>query len=238
MTTVTGTDTRPAHPPAHTRTAALAATTAAATTALRRAAAVLPHPRRTPVTFWYLAVLLVTTQLRRMLPEDTVERLVSGSSTDAYHLTHSPLRVLIASALWTAGGLWTLYAVQFSLILAPLERRVGGRRLLMVFASGHIAATLATELPIAAMVGFNHLPDDSAHRVDVGVSFGLYATAGALMGLLTLRHRLLGLALIAATLIPDVLELDDPVAAFGHPFALAVGILWWPVLTRTRVTQV
>jgi hypothetical protein len=207
---------------------------------VKKIAAALPNPRTTPFTFWYLVLLLATTAATHVMGPDLEERVLTWSSSDVHHLLDDPGRALAASALWAAGGVWSPYFLAFSLVLAPVERRVGGLRVALIFASGHVLATLATELPIAALVHAGSLPGSSAFRVDVGVSFGLYATAGALIGLLNPRLRPYALLIALLTLSAPVLQAVadaaggtpdiDTVALVGHSLSLLIGIAWWPRL--------
>ncbi|MEU5437386.1 rhomboid-like protein [Streptomyces sp. NPDC020719] len=199
---------------------------------LRRAAQVLPTPTGTPFTFAYTLLLLSTSLYAEFGDPDTVRTLVAGSSTDVQHLTRTPVLVLLASALWIAGGISSPWAVGFVFILTALERRVGGVRAAGVFLLGHVVATLATEVPVGVSVMAGRLPDSSLHRLDYGISFGLMASVGALAGLLppVLRWPLLGVVVVLIT--QDLFDMVDPLASWGHPLALLVGVVCWPFLRR------
>ncbi|PKV87837.1 rhomboid-like protein [Streptomyces sp. TLI_146] len=199
---------------------------------LRRAVQLLPTPTGTPFTFAYTLLLLLTSLYVEVGDPDTVRTLLEGSSTDVQHLSRTPVLVLLASALWIAGGISSPWAVGFVFILTALERRVGGVRTAGVFLLGHVVATLVTEVPVGVSVMAGQLPDSSLHRLDYGISFGLMASVGALAGLLPplLRWPLLGV--MAVLLIQDLLDMVDPLASWGHPTALLVGVVCWPVLRR------
>src|ERR1700754_2697305 len=98
----------------------------------------LPSPARTPFTFWYLGLLGLTTILLHFGRPEVVQRLLAMSSTDAVNLAHHPVRALFLSALWLQDAHWLAYAAIFTLVLAPLERRIGWRWTVGVFASGHV----------------------------------------------------------------------------------------------------
>lgn len=188
----------------------------------------LPRPSTTPFTFGYLALLFVSTAVLLAVPERTGRTLLDWSSTDAYHLRGDPLRVLVSSALWLPNLDWLGYAAMFSLVLAPVERRVGSPRTLGVFAAGHVIATLVTEVPIVWAVSRGYLPRRAQHRLDVGVSYGFYAVLGVGVGLLPRRARVP--AGLAATMLVGVRLVTSPdlVAAVGHVVALVVGFgCWW-----------
>ncbi|MGW1074284.1 rhomboid-like protein [Streptomyces sp. NPDC002537] len=201
---------------------------------LRWARRVLPTPTGTPFTFVYGLVLLGTALYAELGDEETVNQLLRDSSTDAAHLAEQPLVVLVASALWVAGGIYSLYGLLFALILSALERRVGPARAAGVFLLGHVLATLATELPVAGAVAAGRLPEASLHRLDYGISFGVMACTGALAGLLRRPAGWTLLLLAGLMCAQDLIEFADPLASWGHPIALLTGMACGPFI-RDRV---
>lgn len=197
---------------------------------LRRLARLLPTPVGTPFTFGYGVILLSTALYTDFGDPATVDRLLRESSTDAAHLVEQPLFVLVASALWIAGGIYSFYGVAFLLVVTALERRVGGARAAGVFLLGHVLATLATELPVAGAVAVGRLPAASMHRLDYGISFGLMACIGALSGLLRPRWKWPLLGVAGAMCAQDLIELVDPLASWGHPIALLTGLACLPLV--------
>lgn len=193
--------------------------------------ALLPHPVRTPLTFWYLAVLLITTVLQQALPHRLAHAMVSFASTDAANLARHPVFSIVTSAFVLPGPSWFASVLLFSVFVAPLERRVGWRWTAGVFGSGHVIATLVTELPVSAAIAAEALPSSAARWVDVGVSYGFFATAGALVWLLHRRPRLVALgALDAFALViycAGGFGLDGTVTVFGHLLAVHVGLVGW-----------
>src|SRR3569833_3741120 len=147
---------------------------------LRVVARVLPNPRETPFTFGYLVLLLGTTLLLKFADPELTARLLQLSSTDAHYLWRRPLTSLLSSALWLSDEGWLAYVVIFAIAVAPLERRFGARRAVTVFFSGHVLATLVTELPVMALISAHLLPSSAGHWLDLGVSYGFFTTAGAL----------------------------------------------------------
>ncbi|MGW2461220.1 rhomboid-like protein [Streptomyces sp. NPDC001356] len=192
----------------------------------------LPTPAGAPFTLGYAALLAVTSLIAAHADPGLVYALHQGSSTDVAHLVRTPVLVLLASALWIAGGLLTPYTVAFLLVLTALERRIGGARAACVFLAGHVLATLATEVPVGLAVLLGHLPDTSLHRLDYGISFGVATSTGALTGLLRpwLRWPLLTLA--AGGLLSDLLAYADPLTNWGHLIALTIGVAAWPLVRR------
>ncbi|WP_405648471.1 rhomboid-like protein [Streptomyces sp. NBC_00019] len=197
----------------------------------------LPTPTGTPFTFGYAAVLAVSSLVTEYADPTLVHSLLQGSSTDVAHLVHTPVLVLLASALWIAGGIASPYVLGFLLVMTALERRIGGLRAAGVFLLGHVLATLATELPVGLAVLVGHLPDSSLHRLDYGISFGVAAGTGALAGLLPpwLRWPLLGL--FGGMLVQDLLAFTDPMTEWGHLISLAIGIATWTVIRRWHPAQ-
>lgn len=197
----------------------------------------LPTPAGTPFTFGYALLLVATSLFTEYADPALVSGLLQGSSTDVVHLAQAPLLVLVASALWIAGGMTSAYAIGFLFVLTALERRIGGLWTAAVFFGGHALATLATELPVAFSVAAGRLPESSLHRLDYGISFGVMTSIGALAGLLPawLRWPLLaGAGYLAVT---GLLAYADPVSDWGHLLSLALGAASWPLLRRRRARR-
>ncbi|HKS44454.1 MAG TPA: rhomboid-like protein [Amycolatopsis sp.] len=197
-----------------------------------RAAVLLPNPITTPFTFWYLAVLLATTILQRVVGETVSAKLLAMSSTDALNLWHRPVMSLISSALWISDSGWAAYVVIFALAVAPLERRVGAGWTFAVFASGHVLATLATELPVMWALRGGLLPRTDGRWLDIGVSYGFFATAGAMVTVLAPGLRRWA-ALAILLCIGVIYVTDEPgsllavVTLAGHLTAALIGLFGW-----------
>ncbi|GAA2750974.1 rhomboid-like protein [Kitasatospora cinereorecta] len=185
----------------------------------------VPTPRRNPFALLYLALLLGTTLFARFGDADLVHRLQSLSSTDAHNLLAHPVLALLGSGLWVAGPIWTPYFWAFLLTVAPLERRVGGVRAAGVFAAGHVIATLLSQTVVVAAVAAGAMAPDALDALDIGVSYGVLASLGALALLLPPAGRLLVLAGALAMVGHQVATDNDLVTAVGHPAALLIGIL-------------
>jgi len=198
-----------------------------------------PRPTDTPFTFWYLVVLALTTLLLDFAKPSAVHRLLELSSTNAMNLQTHPIPVLFLSALWLEGSHWLIYALIFTVVIAPLERRIGSWWTVLVFASGHVLATLATELPVLWAIRAHLLPHNDGHLLDVGVSYGLAATAGALLLLLATPARwwataALGAVILLAYLYMGLGDTDSIVTTAGHLVAGAIGMLGWYPWLRGR----
>ncbi|MFB7712502.1 rhomboid-like protein [Streptomyces sp. NPDC056105] len=196
----------------------------------------LPTPTGAPFTFAYAAVLVGTSLFVLFADPGVVASALRGSSTDVAHLTHTPVFVLVASALWIDGGITSPFAIAFLVVLTALERRIGGWCTAGVFVLGHTVATLATEVPVGLSVMAGHLPESSLHRLDYGISFGVTASIGALAGLLTPWLRWAVLVVVGGMLVEDLVEFVDPMTSWGHLMALAIGVGTWPLVRRWRST--
>ncbi|MFG2831188.1 rhomboid-like protein [Streptomyces sp. NPDC048434] len=194
----------------------------------------LPGPVGTPFTFGYGLLLVATSLFAEYADPALVSELLQGSSTDVVHLAQAPLLVLLASALWIAGGVTSAYALGFLFVLTALERRIGGLRTAAVFFGGHVLATLATEVPVAFSVAAGRLPESSLHRLDYGISFGVMTSIGALAGLLPAWLRWPLLAGVGYLAVTDLLAYADPMTEWGHLLSLTLGVAGWPLLRRWR----
>ncbi len=202
----------------------------------------VPTPRRTPFTFGYLMVLLATTLLLKFADPALTGQLLRLSSTDAHNLWRRPLTSLLTSALWLSDEGWLAYVVIFTITVAPLERRFGARRTALVFFSGHVLATLATELPVMALISSGMLPSSAGRWLDIGVSYGFFTTAGALVFLLRGRWRITALVALEAFialiwLTDDPIGLDSVVTLAGHAFAAHFGLLFWGRRLRSTAAE-
>ena len=204
-----------------------------------RASVLLPSPSVTPFTFWYLMVLLATTLLQRMVGQTVSAKLLALASTDAHNLWHRPILSLISSALWIEDSGWLVYVLIFALAVAPLERRIGATSTFAVFAVGHVVATLATELPVMWALTHGLLPPTDARWLDIGVSYGFFATAGATVPILAPRLRWCAIALIELCILV-IYVTDDPgslgsiVTVAGHLIAAHLGMVAWLSWLRRR----
>ncbi|MFI6930608.1 rhomboid-like protein [Streptomyces sp. NPDC050287] len=194
----------------------------------------LPTPAGTPFTFGYVVVLVVTSLVTEHAAPSLVHTLHQGSSTDVAHLLRTPVPVLLASAVWIAGGMLSPYAIGLVVVFTALERRIGGARTACVFLLGHVLATVVTEGAVGIGVLVGHLPDSSLHRLDYGVSFGVAAGAGALAGLLTPWLRWPLVVGVGVMLVMDLIAFTDPLTNWGHLTAFAVGVALWPSVRRWR----
>ena len=192
----------------------------------------LPTWRTTPFAVVYVAMLATASIVLGVLGSGDHDAVLRFSSTDVDHLSKHPLLVLASSALWVDGVFDSVAAVLVLGIVATLlERRIGTRWVVAIFASGHVGATLVTEGSVAIGVHYGMLPATATSRLDVGVSYGLAAMLGAAAGLLPRSVRTIGVAAGWAYLgWPIATGLD--MTSWGHIVALGIGVSWWPWLRR------
>lgn len=137
------------------------------------------------------------------------------------------------SGLWVAGPAWMPYLWAFAFTVAPLERRVGSLRAAGVFAAGHVVGTLLSQLVVAIAVATGKVGPSMLDELDIGVSYGVLASLGAMAGLLPPRGRYLAVAGALLLVGHQVLSSPDLVTGIGHPTALLVGMALGGVLRRT-----
>jgi hypothetical protein len=197
----------------------------------------LPTWRSTPFALVYVAVLATASIVLGALNTGDHDAVLKFSSTDVDHLSKHPLLVLASSALWVDGVVDSLLAVLvLGIVATVLERRIGTRWVVAIFASGHVGATLVTEGSVAIGVHYGMLPATATSRLDVGVSYGLAAMLGASAGLLPRPVRTIGVAGGWAYLgWPIASGLD--MTSWGHIIALGIGVSWWPWLRHRNLRE-
>jgi hypothetical protein len=146
--------------------------------------------RSAPLTYSYLAVLFVTTWVLAGASVRITNRLLLAQSTNLHQLARDPVRVLISSAFWLTGTFSLLvWAALLTLVLAPVERRIGSWRLGIVFTIGHVGATLLTAAGLWTALRLDAVERTVVNARDVGASYGLLAVAAAATYLLAPRLR-------------------------------------------------
>ncbi len=193
--------------------------------------------RSAPVTLGYLLLLAATTSLLSVTSRHFDNRLVLDLSTNLHQLARVPVRVLVASAFWLGG--WSqlaTWAVLLAAVLAPVERRLGSGRTVVVFAAGHVGATLLVAAGLWIGLQLDLIDPTVASARDVGVSYGFFAVAALVTYLLGPRLRLvyagaLGgyVVLLAAT--------SGTFTDYGHLLAVAIGFACYPLARRPAASD-
>ena len=192
----------------------------------------MAYVRSSPVTYGYLAILFVTSWILAGLGDRVGDRLLLEQSTNLDNLGHDPVRVLLSSAFWVPGRSdLVISALLFTLVLAPVERRIGSWRTMGLFAIGHVGATLLIGAGLWIALHFDAVEPNVVHVTDVGTSYGFYAVAAGMTYLLAggLRRpymaALVGYLSIAAAL-------SGGFGDYGHLTAMALGFAAYPLVAR------
>jgi membrane associated rhomboid family serine protease len=186
-----------------------------------------------PGTIAYLFTLLVTTVVLRISSPGVAHRLLIEQSTNLHNLRVYPVQVLFTSAFWLdSGQLWPAL-LPLVVFLAPLERWLGTARWAGVFALGHVGATLITAVMLWFDTDYGRSNPDLLRAVDVGISYGCYAVAGALTFRLPRRWRLWYASALTAFFGARLL-LSQTFTDVGHVNALLIGFGCY-LLVRRRM---
>nr|WP_254553279.1 rhomboid-like protein [Kitasatospora sp. MMS16-BH015] len=202
---------------------------------VRRAAAwAWRYVRRAPGTFVWLAILFFTTQVTRHVSPELSDWMLEKRSTNIEYLSRDPVRVLITSALWIAGGGWFFYFLLYNLFHVPAERWLGTGRWLLVLLIAHVGATFISEGVLLWAINHGHAPESARYTLDYGVSYALAGVEAVLVYLIVTPWRYLylagvllfyGSAVVTGRTFTDV----------GHLTAVLLGLACYP-LVRGRST--
>jgi hypothetical protein len=190
------------------------------------------YVRSAPATYGYLAILLVTGCIVARLSDPLADRLLLAQSTNLHHLAHDPLRVLLSSAFWAPATYDLLTsAILFSLVLAAVERRIGSRQTVAVFAIGHLGATLITAAGLWVALYLGGVERSVVNVRDVGTSYGFFAVA-AIMTYLLARALRVPYALALVAYLGTTALLFGGFGDYGHLVAAALGFASYPVVRQ------
>ncbi|MCX5211949.1 hypothetical protein OG689_22140 [Kitasatospora sp. NBC_00240] len=198
----------------------------------RAARAYWAYIRRAPGTHIWLVILFATTVVIRHVSPETAEHILQRRSTNLHQLAESPVRVLVTSAMWIAGGGWYFYFVLYNIFHVPAERWLGTRRWLAVLLIAHVGATYLSEGVLYWAIEHGHAPQSAVYTLDYGVSYALAGVEAVLAYRITAPWRYLylggllffyGLALVEARDFTSV----------GHFSAVLLGLACYP-LVRAR----
>jgi hypothetical protein len=186
-----------------------------------------------PGTTAYFFTLLVTTVVLRTSSAGVARRLLLEQSTNLHNLRAYPVQVLFTSAFWLdSGQLWPA-ALPFALLLAPAERWLGTRLWAGVFALGHVGSTLLTAVMLWFITDHGRTHPQLLRALDVGISYGYYAVAGALTYRLPRCWRAWFAGALAIFLLAR-LGLSHTFTDVGHVNALLIGFACY-LLVRARM---
>lgn len=184
--------------------------------------------RSAPLTFAWLALLLLTTLRQHALGPAQLHAVIEKHSTNLHHLATDPVRVLLDSLLWIDGIWWWPYLLMYCAVLVPAERWLGSLRWLVVGLIAHVVATYAGEGALYWAIQQAEVSPRMIEARDVGVSYFL----AGMMGVLT--YRFAGVSrwiYVTGTvaLFGVLLAVDPDFTAIGHFTAVLVGLACYPL---------
>ncbi|MGA5820186.1 rhomboid-like protein [Kitasatospora sp. NPDC094028] len=170
-------------------------------------------------------VLLLTATAAWLASQGHAERarFVRHNSSNVHHMEVGKWWTMFTSGLVVDGvPAWAGIAA-VAVVLGAAEWRWGPARAGAVFLFGHLGATLLTEGAMWAMLTLR-IPGALSRARDVGISYGLVATATCLLALGPARLRRYGLPVLALALA-SAWALDQELADAGHLVAFGLGVL-------------
>ncbi|MER7988397.1 rhomboid-like protein [Streptomyces noursei] len=189
-----------------------------------------PAPWVTPL---YVGALQFGALATARLPAPRRTALLRAHSTNVANLRAGRWGTLATSAAFVEEPLPLAYGAALLATLGAAEVRWGTARAATVFAAGHMGASLLVYAGLRARRGGGARPaarapggdGGTAHAVDVGASYGFYATLGALAA--SLPHRGARAAatggLLALGAVP-VVRRGRTFTDVGHLTALVLGV--------------
>ncbi len=195
----------------------------------RAGRAVWTYLRRAPGTFVWLLILLFTTHVAHRLSPGVLDHVLGNRSTNLHHLAEDPVRVLISSAFWLAGGGWIVYFLLYNIFHVPAERWLGTLRWLGVVVVAHFGATYISEGVLYLAIQHGRAPADSVNTLDVGVSYALAGIVAVLTYRIARPWRYAYIAGVlgfySVPLLGDVTFTD-----IGHFSAVLLGLACYPLV--------
>jgi hypothetical protein len=186
------------------------------------------YVRLAPGTFLYLFILGVTTWVLRSSTVNVSQTLLREHSTNLQHLRDDTLTVLVTSAFWLSGRELGLWLVLFPTVLAPAERWLGTLRTIVVFAIGHLTATLVTAAGLSWLIHHHQAPRRLTNVVDVGSSYGFWCVAALFTYRLPGRWRWAWIAALLSGALFMIAWRQD-FADYGHLVAMLTGLALLPL---------
>ncbi|MFB7663616.1 rhomboid-like protein [Kitasatospora sp. NPDC056138] len=190
------------------------------TSKARRVAAL---PARLPFTTVYVLLLAVVACWLSTESHAERARFIRHNSSNVHHMEVGKWWTLFSSGLVVDGVPPWLGILAVAAVVGLAEWRWGAVRTAAVFVIGHLGATLLTEGAMWVMITTG-IPGALSRARDVGISYGLVATAGCLLATGPAKLRRYGLPLLAAALAL-AWALDQQLADAGHLVALGLGVL-------------
>ncbi|MCC9307852.1 hypothetical protein LN042_12230 [Kitasatospora sp. RB6PN24] len=214
--------------------------------------AIRAYPRRSPLTFAYVCLLLVThAWVSYGMTADRSAGLLRYFSTNLDNLTDHPVPALLGSALFFDGTLVDVTSIGFGGTfitlglgvcgcLAWAERRWGALRAVGAFLLGHIGATLLTAVVIVVALRHGWYPPTVRQADDYGISYGAQTVMAAATVGLPRWARLPWVLFVFAWPLGGGGDWPGPLPEFstvGHLLSAALGFALLavdPLLRRSR----
>ncbi|MEU6236335.1 rhomboid-like protein [Kitasatospora sp. NPDC047058] len=199
----------------------------------RLAQGVRRYPRRSPVTFGFVCLLLAG---HAWVVHGSSADLLQYLGTNVTNLADHPVVSLPGSALFFDGDLTHVSSVAFGataitlglgvvVCLAGLERRLGAPRAFGVFFGGHVLASLLTAAVILLALDHGWYPEDVRTATDFGISYGAQTVLALTTAALPSRWRLPWAAFVLGWPLGG-LDGSGPLPDFttvGHLLAALIG---------------
>ena len=195
----------------------------------RRAARVLPSPRTTPLATAMVTLLVLAAVWLRTHPGQ-IDEVAAWTSTNLHNLARHPVAAMVASAFVVPEGLLPQLIV-VALGFAVLERAIGAWRTAVVALSGQVFATLLTEYGAALGARLNLPVEAAPDRLDVGVSYVMFAVLTAAALRLHGLTRIVSLVAIGASVLVPI-AIAPGLTTTGHLLSVAIGATSMALLTR------
>jgi len=186
-----------------------------------------------PLTFCWLALLLITTAIQHTLTGPQLYELLLRGSTNLHHLAADPVRVLFSSLLWIDGRVLWPYALAFCVFLAPVEHWLGHLRWLLVGLIAHVIATYVGEGSLYLAIQDAEVSPRLINARDIGVSYFVLGMVGVLTYRIARPWRWAYLLFFLAT-VSAALVLTPAFTSIGHFSALLVGLACYPLTLGRR----
>jgi hypothetical protein len=185
------------------------------------------YVRSAPATFILAGILFVTTWVVAGVNPSQRAALLRAQSTNLYNLRTHPVDVLFRSVFWSGSTLFVPFLVLLVVVVAPAEAWLGTFRLILIFALGHVGATLLTAVAISHGFFSSTGDHDLGRTIDVGISYGALCVAGVLVYRLPKRWRLpYAIALVVAFGLAAFV--DGTFTDFGHFVSILIGFAAYP----------
>lgn len=195
------------------------------------------YVRTAPATFAYASIIFVTTWVVAGLKASQRDALLRTQSTNLHNLHAHPVDVLFRSAFWSGSTVFGPFLVLIALVLAPAEAWLGTFRLILVFALGHVGATLITAVAISHGVFSSSTHEGLAEAIDVGVSYGVVCIASVLTYRLPRRARLPYAAALVGFFSLLAFVVSPGFTELGHVASVLIGLAAYPFVRAASVAE-